>query len=64
MVATGEAFRRRGLGMALTWTALHEGKRCGLQTGALQAAPEGQPVYEKLGFEACGRFVEYAPTSS
>ena len=64
MVATRDDFRRRGLGMALTWTALHEGKRRGMRTGVLQAAPEGQPVYEKLGFEPCGRFVEYAPVPS
>lgn len=35
-------------------------RRRGLATGALQASPEGQPVYERLGFEPCGRFVEDA----
>lgn len=60
MVATADRFRRRGLGMALTWTALEEGRREGMTTGVLQASPEGQPVYERLGFEPCGRFVEYA----
>ena len=60
MVATAEAFRRRGLGMALTWTALEEGRRRGMKTGALQASAQGQPLYERLGFEPCGRFVEYA----
>ena len=60
MVATAEAFRRRGLGMALTWAALDEGRRHGLDTGVLQASAQGQPLYERLGFEPCGRFVEYA----
>jgi predicted acetyltransferase len=59
MVATLDRFRRRGLGMALTWTALEEGRRAGMATGVLQASEEGQPVYERLGFEPCGRFVEY-----
>lgn len=60
MVATANAFRRRGLGMALTLRALDEGRRHGLDVGALQASAEGQPVYEKLGFKPCGRFAEYA----
>ncbi len=59
MVATAEAFRRRGLGMALTWKVLDEGRRAGLTVGALQASAEGQPVYERLGFEPCGYFSEY-----
>ncbi|HSF14042.1 MAG TPA: GNAT family N-acetyltransferase [Vicinamibacteria bacterium] len=59
MVGTSAKFRRRGLGMALTWTALADGKRLGMNTGTLQASPEGQPVYERLGFRPCGRFVEY-----
>jgi ribosomal protein S18 acetylase RimI-like enzyme len=60
MVATSDRFRRRGLGMALTWTALEEGRRTGMAIGVLQASEEGQPLYERLGFEPCGRFVEYA----
>ena len=60
MVATAPAYRRRGLGMALTWTALDEGRRHGLTTGALQASAQGQPLYERLGFVPCGRYVEYA----
>lgn len=60
MVATATAFRRRGLGMALTWRALDEGRRRDLAVGALQASAEGQPVYERLGFEPCGQFTEYA----
>lgn len=59
MVATATAYRRRGLGMALTWKVLEEGRRLGLSTGTLQASAEGQPVYEKLGFEPCGSFSEY-----
>ena len=60
MVGTAEAFRRRGLGMALTWTVLDEGRRRGLTIGALQASAAGQSVYERLGFQPCGHYVEYA----
>jgi ribosomal protein S18 acetylase RimI-like enzyme len=59
MVATAKRFRRRGLGMALTWTALEDGRREGMTAGVLQASAEGQRVYERLGFAPCGRFVEY-----
>lgn len=63
MVATSERFRRRGLGMALTWTALDEGRSLGQTVGTLQASEQGQPVYERLGFEPCGAFVEMAPAA-
>jgi GNAT superfamily N-acetyltransferase len=43
MVATAKRFRRRGLGMALTWTALEEGRRAGMTAGVLQASAEGSP---------------------
>jgi len=60
MVATVGRFRRRGLGMAVTRTALGEGRRAGLTIGVLQASEQGRPVYERLGFSPCGGFVEYA----
>jgi ribosomal protein S18 acetylase RimI-like enzyme len=61
MVATASAFRRRGLGMSVTWAALDEGRRCGMTVGSLQAVEQAQRVYERLGFRPCGRFVEYSP---
>ena len=63
MVATAARFRRRGLGLALTWTALEHARRAwpALTIGALQASEQGRPVYERLGFEPCGQFVEYTP---
>lgn len=61
MVGTSEWCRRRGLGMALTWTALEEGRRAGMTSGVLQASEEGVAVYERLGFLPCGGFVEYGP---
>ena len=60
MVVTADRFRRRGSGMAVTRAALDEGRRAGMTIGVLQASEQGRPVYERLGFEPCGRFVEYA----
>jgi ribosomal protein S18 acetylase RimI-like enzyme len=60
MVGTSVRYRRRGLGLAMTWKALDEARRLGLTIGALLASEEGQGVYERLGFRPCGRFVEYS----
>jgi ribosomal protein S18 acetylase RimI-like enzyme len=60
MVSTRRAFRRRGIGLRMTWAAVEEGLRCGSGLATLQASEEGRGVYERLGFRACGQFVEYA----
>jgi ribosomal protein S18 acetylase RimI-like enzyme len=59
MVSTRAAFRRRGIGCAMTWAAADEGRRQGAVTAMLQASGEGRPVYARLGFEACCEFTEY-----
>jgi ribosomal protein S18 acetylase RimI-like enzyme len=59
MVSTGRKFRRRGYGLAMTWTAAGEGFRAGAGLAALQASEMGRGVYERLGFRGCGEFVEY-----
>jgi len=59
MVATRRQFQRRGIGVALTWTAADAGRRMGLSYATLQASEEGVRTYEKLGFTPLGRFVEY-----
>ena len=59
MVATHPLFRRRGLGWALTWWALDEARRLGLETATLQASPQGEAVYRRLGFRAACHFIEY-----
>jgi ribosomal protein S18 acetylase RimI-like enzyme len=59
MVSTGREFRRRGFGLAMTWTAAWEGCRAGAELVALQASEMGRGVYERLGFRGCGQFTEY-----
>ncbi|MBI1940985.1 MAG: GNAT family N-acetyltransferase [Acidobacteria bacterium] len=58
-VATRSVFRRRGLGLALTWAALQEARRLGLSTATLQASEGGQGVYARLSFRAYCHFAEY-----
>jgi GNAT superfamily N-acetyltransferase len=58
-MATHPAFRRRGIGTAMTWAALEEARRLGVGTVILQATEVGEGVYARLGFRTCCRFVEY-----
>jgi GNAT superfamily N-acetyltransferase len=50
-VGTIPAYRRRGLGRALTLAALHEGARRGADLACLNPTDSGEPVYRALGFE-------------
>ena len=58
-VVTLERFRRRGIGTAVTWTALDAARQDGLRTATLQASEAGRRVYARLGFRECARFAEY-----
>lgn len=49
-VATLDRFRRRGIGLAMTWHCLSRGMALGCHLGALQASSMGRPVYERMGF--------------
>jgi ribosomal protein S18 acetylase RimI-like enzyme len=49
-VATPQRFRRRGLATALLRAILADAYAAGARTATLQASPDGQPVYERLGF--------------
>jgi ribosomal protein S18 acetylase RimI-like enzyme len=49
-VATPPGFRRRGFGAAVTAAAVRDGLAAGAELAWLQASPDGEPVYRRLGF--------------
>lgn len=49
-VATLPSHRRRGIGEAMTWCAVHHGIEAGCDLAFLQASPDGLPLYERMGF--------------
>lgn len=50
-VTTIPAYRGRGLGKALTLTAMQSAQNAGYLTAILAATPSGFPLYQRLGFE-------------
>lgn len=65
-VMTVPQVRRRGIGAAVTLSALREAKDSGVGYAVLGSSPAGQSVYERLGFrEYCTiDLYEWAPTGS
>jgi ribosomal protein S18 acetylase RimI-like enzyme len=49
-VATVPRARRRGLGAALTWAAIDDGRRLGAEAAWLQSSIVGRSMYERIGF--------------
>jgi ribosomal protein S18 acetylase RimI-like enzyme len=63
-LGTLSAFRRRGIGAALTSLLLHEARERGCTTASLQSTPMAEGVYAALGFGDLGRYLEYVPPRS
>jgi ribosomal protein S18 acetylase RimI-like enzyme len=53
-VATMPDARRRGIAGNLLLLALREAQAAGFTSATLTATPEGQRIYERLGFRVCG----------
>jgi predicted acetyltransferase len=60
-VSTLLGYRRRGIGGAMTLRPLHDARAAGYRTAFLQASPEGARVYERIGFQPMGQYVEFKP---
>jgi GNAT superfamily N-acetyltransferase len=60
-VATLPAYRRRGLGAAITWRAAMDGAQEGCIASYLQASPMGFPVYSKLGYRHVTTYALWGP---
>lgn len=56
-----EAYRRRGIGEALTWAVLRAGREAGCSLGVLQSSEMGYPVYERMGFETVVDYHRFHP---
>lgn len=63
-ISTLEAYRRRGLGTAMTLLPLLDARDNGMLTGVLQAAAAGVNLYTRLGFQTFGSITEYKPLIS
>jgi N-acetylglutamate synthase len=58
-VATLPPYRRRGIGAALTWQAIADGRRDGCRVAYLQATEMGLPVYSGMGFRKVTQYVTW-----
>ena len=58
-ITTLPSHQRRGFGSAITVAAAATGRSLGAQAAVLQASPQGEPVYRRLGFRPFATVTEY-----
>ncbi|MFB6205572.1 MAG: GNAT family N-acetyltransferase [Haloglomus sp.] len=58
-----EAFRRQGIGEAMTWKVLRAGRDAGCQMGVLQSSEMAYPLYQKMGFETVVTYHQFEPAA-
>jgi hypothetical protein len=61
-VSTVPAFRRRGIGEALTWRAALDGREEGCLASSLQASEMGEPVYRRMGYRDVCSYTVWTPS--
>jgi GNAT superfamily N-acetyltransferase len=59
VVSTLPEHRGKGIGAAVTASALEIAREQGFQDATLQASPLGAPVYRRMGFETIGEYRMY-----
>jgi len=59
-IMTHLEYRKRGYGTEMILALLIRIKERGYHVATLQASAEGKKLYQKLGFEPIGKFIEYA----
>lgn len=60
-IGVREAFRRRGIGEAMSWAVLRAGREAGCTVGVLQSSEMAYPLYEEMGFEPVVTYHLYEP---
>lgn len=63
-VATLSAYRRQGIAARMIVQGLQEAQGDGARIAVLTATPEGEHLYEMLGYEACGVIEQWMPGGS
>lgn len=56
LVSTDEAYRRRGIGAAMSAAAVASARRRNLHVVTLQASRSGEPVYRRMGFTTVAHY--------